>query len=93
MSLRHDLEELVASWPFSEARAALRDADAPAGKPAGYWSRIGRGRVERELEQDGLSAEQIDAVVLTVEGQSVPTSEHIDLDEILADLKAREGRP
>ena len=89
MTIRTDLEALVADWPFSEAKAALRIAEVLAGKPADYWSRGGRERVERELAEDGLSPERIDVVILTVEGES---SEDL-LDRILADLVAREGRP
>lgn len=90
MTLRSDLEALVAKWPHTEAKAALRVADILAGKPADYWVTAGRVRVERELAEDKLSPDRIDAVVLTVEGSP---SDDIDLDRILADLVAREGRP
>ena len=82
----------MADWPFKEARAALRMADVLAGKPADYWSRTGRERVERELAEDGLSPERIDAVIVTIEGGNVP-EDHISLAAVLADLMAREGGP
>ena len=69
MTLRTDLEALVADWPHTEAKAALRVADILAGKPADYWSQTGRERVERELAEGGLSPERIDAVILAVEGE------------------------
>ena len=89
MTLRTDLEALVASWPYTEAKAALRVADILAGKPADYWTQAGRERVERELAEDGLPPERIDAVILTVEGVNI-TTEEVSLDRILADLIARE---
>jgi hypothetical protein len=85
VALRRDLEALIAS----EARSALRIADVLAGKSPDYWSRSGRGRTERELADDGLPPERIDAVILAVEGK--PPAE-TDLDRILADLIARERR-
>ena len=71
MTLRSDLEALVADWPYAEAKAALRAADVMSGKDASYWSR-GRERAERELAEDGLPPEQIDAVILMIEGKNVP---------------------
>ena len=92
MTLRSDLKALIDDWPYNQAKAALRVADVVGGKSEDWWRPRGRDRVERELGQDGLSADKIDAVFLAVEGLSV-TTEEVSLDRILADLVARESRP
>ena len=68
MTLRTDLEALVASWPYSEAKAALRVADVLAGKPAEYWTQAGHERVDANSRRTDSRLERIDAVILTVEG-------------------------
>ncbi len=85
MTLRTDLEALVADWPYPEAKKVVRIADVLSGKDDTYRRSRGRARIERELADDGLSSERIDAVILSIEGEK-----EIDLDHILADLIARE---
>jgi len=85
MTLRTNLEALVATWPYPEAKAALRVADITSGRDDTYWRSRGRERVERELTEDGLPPERTEAVLLTIDDALGP-----DLDSILADLKARQ---
>jgi hypothetical protein len=83
-----DLEALVASWPHADARAALRIGHLLASNDASgadWWRSKTRERAERELAEDGLAPEKVDAVILTIDDALGP-----DLDAILADLRRRE---
>lgn len=86
MGLRDEIGSLVGDWPHRDAAPALRVADIISAQGGDYWRARGRQRAERELLEDGLALERVDAVILAIDGWIGP-----DLDSILNDLRERQS--
>lgn len=81
------LDDLVSTWPHQAAVSVLRLARIMEAKDVEYWETRGRGRFQRELAADGLSAEQIAQALSVADGEF----SDVDLDRVLRQLKARSG--
>jgi hypothetical protein len=88
--VERELGPALLRLPHRQARPILRMVRILQGKSPGYWDTVGRRRFQRELRADGLDAAQIGEVVDIVD-RALGLVEDVSLDDVLDELRRREG--